>query len=498
LLFRNLGLFAQDTWRVNHRLSLTYGLRWDIDFVPSSLSGPTLPGVTGFNLNDLSQLALAPAGTSPFRTTYGNVAPRLGAAYQLSQRPDWGNVFRAGFGVFFDLASSEVGNIIEISTYPFSSLVFAPGGTFPLSPAAATPPPITVAGLRGSGTLGAIDPNLKLPYTLQWSGAFEQGLGRQQTLTVSYLGSAGRRLIQSFFVFNPNPNFGSASLVTNSATSNYDALQLQFQRRLSQGLQILASYTWAHSIDTASAGSAFGNSANAGVPGLSSALNRGPSDFDIRDAFSAAVTYDIPTPRINAAAKAIIGGWSLQNIIQARSAPPVEVSDQNLAFQNVLADLRPDVILGHPFYLYGAACSSALQAIGSLSPGQGCPGGKGFNPAAFTDPPTDPVTGFPLRQGNLGRNALRGFGATQWDFAIHRDFTIHESLKLQFRAEMFNVLNHPNFGAPSGAFPFAGFGVASQTLAQSLGGGNLGGGGFDPLYQIGGPRSIQFALKLAF
>ena len=482
LLFRNLGLFAQDTWRVTNRLSLTYGLRWDVDFVPSSLSGPSVPAVTGFNLNDLSQLALAPAGVSPFRTTYGNVAPRFGAAYQLSQRPDWGSVLRGGFGVFFDLASSEVGNVVQISSYPFSASVVTGGGTFPLSPTVAAPPPITPAGLS-SGTLGAIDPNLKLPYTLEWSGAFEQGLGRQQTITVSYLGSAGRRLIQSFFVLAPTPNVGSANLVTNTALSSYDALQLQFQRRLSQGLQILASYTWAHSIDTASAGSAFGNSANAGDPALSSDLNRGPSDFDIRNAFSAGITYDIPAPpRMNAVTDTIMRGWSLQNIVLAHSAPPVEVSDQNFAFANVLADLRPDVVPGQPLYQFGPQF----------------PGGKAFNPAAFTDPPIDPVTGIPLRQGNLGRNALRGFGATQWDFAIHRDFLIHDSLKLQFRVEMFNVLNHPNFGSPSGAFPSAGFGVASQMLGQSLSGGNLGGGAFDPLYQIGGPRSIQFALKLVF
>ena len=112
------------------------------------------------------------------------------------------------------------------------------------------------------------------------------------------------------------------------------------------------------------------------------------------------------------------------------------------------------------------------------------------------------MTFVPARQGNLPRNALRGFGATQWDFGVHRDFPIHEPLKLQFRAEMLNVLNHPNFGQPSGFpagdFGFAGFGVANQMLGQSLNNGNLGGGAFSPLYQIGGPRSIQFALKLIF
>jgi hypothetical protein len=119
------------------------------------------------------------------------------------------------------------------------------------------------------------------------------------------------------------------------------------------------------------------------------------------------------------------------------------------------------------------------------------------------DPPLDPTTGLPLRQGNLGRNALRGLGASQWDFAIHRIFPIHESLKLNFRAEIFNLLNHPNFAPPSGFFGSGGFGLSSEMLGQFFSGGrsgegNVGGGAFDPLYQMGGPRSIQVALKLTF
>jgi hypothetical protein len=104
-----------------------------------------------------------------------------------------------------------------------------------------------------------------------------------------------------------------------------------------------------------------------------------------------------------------------------------------------------------------------------------------------------------LRQGNLGRNALRAFGATQWDFGIHRDFPIHESLKLQFRAEMFNVLNHPDFGPPIGDIGDPRFGQSIEMLGQNLSGSaGAGAGAFSPLYQIGGPRSIQLALKLTF
>lgn len=494
LLFRNLGVFAQDAWRISRRMTLTYGLRWDTDFAPSTLSGPRLPAAIGFNLKDLSQLALAPAGTPPFSTRYGNVAPRLGAAYQLTESQDWQTVLRGGFGVFYDLATAETGNILVLSQYPFGATNFLFGAAFPLTSGANAPPPVTPPA-PGAGQLFAFDPKLQLPYTLQWNLALEQGLGSRQNVTATYIGAAGRRLQQTTFVLFPNANFFGAELVTDSAVSNYNALQLQFQRRLSRGLQALASYTWSHSIDTASAGS-LGSLSNALAANNASA-NRGPSDFDVRNAFSAGVTYDVPAPKINRFTNAILRGWSLQTVVQARSAPPVGVSDAAFFELNgsIVADIRPDLVPGQPLYLRGPQY----------------PGGKAFNPAAFTDPPAAPpgpncpAGGCPTRQGTTPRNFLRGFGAAQWDFGVHREFPIHESLKLQFRAEMFNVLNHPNFGPPSGVFLSppnggpAGFGVATQMLGQSLNGPlGLGGGSFDPLYQIGGPRSIQFGLKLQF
>jgi hypothetical protein len=504
LLFKNLGVFGQDTWRIRPRLTITYGLRWDVDFAPSTTSGPNIEAVTGYNLNDLSNLALAPAGTPPFNTRYSNIAPRLGLAYQVSQGPEWQTVLRGGFGVFYDLATSQVGNSFAINAYPYGSSKLVFGGTFPLSSSAAAPAPIVPPNASNFQILYAFDPHIQLPYTLEWNVAVEQALGKQQSLSASYIGSAGRRLLQAVQVSSPNPNLGTAYLQGDTATSDYNALQLQFDRRMSRGLQALASYTWSHSIDDGSAGSS-GSPSNTLPATLNGNANRGPSDFDIRHTFSAGVTYDLAAPKINPFTSAILHGWSLQTFILARSAPPVDVLDTNyslLASSIVQTAVRPDVVPGQPLYLYGARCVAVL--------GPPCvAGGKGFNPAAFTDPPIDPVTMLPTRQGNLGRNALRGFGATQWDFGVHRDFPIHESLKLQFRAEMFNVLNHPNFGPPSGFFLSpqnggpGGFGVSTQTLGQffnggTSGSGNLGGGAFNPLYQIGGPRSIQFAVKLMF
>lgn len=480
LLFRNLGMFAQDTWRLIPRLTLTYGLRWDVDFTPSSLDGPALLGVSGFNPTDLSNLAVAPAGTPPFQTAYGNIAPRLGAAYQVSSSDRWQTVVRGGFGMFYDLATSQVGNTLS-RNYPFGASSFSFGGTFPLDAVAAAPPPITPSGLS-EGLLYAFDPHLKLPYTLEWNATVEQGLGTKQALSVSYIGASGRRLIQSAFVNEPNPNFAAADLIGNTASSSYNALQAQFQRRLSGGLQALASYTWAHSIDDGSTGS-YANGSNALVPGLSANANRGPSDFDIRNAFSAAVTYAIPSPKRKALMNAIVGNWSLNNIFLAQSAPPVDIYYLFLQqIDNANTHVRPDIVPGVPLYLFGSQY----------------PGGKAFNPAAFSKPPIDSTTGLPLRQGNLGRNALRGFDTAQWDLAVHREFPLHEEVKLQFRAELFNVLNHPNFGSPSPTIDRPNFGLSTQMLGQSLSNGLVGAGTLNPLYQIGGPRSIQFALKLMF
>jgi hypothetical protein len=249
---------------------------------------------------------------------------------------------------------------------------------------------------------------------------------------------------------------------------------------------VLSSYTWSHSIDDGSVGT-YGYGSNY-VPGLKASSNRGPSDFDRRNAFSAGLTYDIPAPRTNRFGDSVLEGWSVESVIQTWSGPPVNVYYSTIqTLLGAQTEVRPDTVSGQPLYLYGSQY----------------PGGKAFNPAAFTAPPVDPTTGVPLRQGDLGRNALRGFGAAQWDFAVHRNFPIHESLTLQFRAELFNVLNHPNFAPPIGDLqnPLSlnpQFGLSTETLGQYLGGANVGGGGFNALYQIGGPRSIQFALKLMF
>ncbi len=485
LIFQNFSLFAQDTWRVRPRLTITYGLRWDVDFTPKTSSGPSLPTVVNFN--DASTLALAPLGTPVFDTRYGNVAPRVGVAYQFGQKGGWESVVRGGWGVFYDLATTQflaVGN-----DYPFGARkALSPPGKFPLDPVTAAPPLVSAA----NPTVFAYDPKIKSPYTQEWNLAFEQSLGPGQSLSASYVGAMGRSLLVGEQIIPANANIPSATLTGNYGTSDYHALQLQFQRRLSHGLQALASFSWAHSIDTGSTGAGGLFFSDYYSRQLGANANRGPSDFDIRHSASAALTYDVSPPKLNALANAVLQHWSVENIFQVRSAPPVDVnylSQYSLASATVA--VRPDVAPGIPLYLYGSQYAGGKAFNGT--PGAvtgGCPdGSQSIGP--FCPPPAG-------MQGDLGRNALRGFGAWQWDFAAHRDFPIGERVKLQFRAELFNVLNHPNFGQPEGLLISPAFGLSSQTLGQSLSSTNSGSGGFDPLYQYGGPRSIQFALKLSF
>src|SRR5260370_19611196 len=126
------------------RLTVTYRLRWDVDFSPSTTKGPSLLAVTGFT--NPSTLALASPGQPVFSTRYDNVAPRIGIAYELSQKPGRETLLRGGFGVFYDLATQEIGNQFS-STFPFLASKFSPGGSFPLDPPTAAPPPFPSAAV---------------------------------------------------------------------------------------------------------------------------------------------------------------------------------------------------------------------------------------------------------------------------------------------------------------------------------------------------------------
>jgi hypothetical protein len=393
----------------------------------------------------------------------------VGLAYQLGEPANSQTVLRVGFGIFYDLGYGSLGGVF--SYWPFEASKIIPAASLPLNGSDAAPPPLTTS--LPVGTTIVADPHLKLPLTYQWNAALERSLGKSQALSLTYVGAVGRRLLRVTDLVNPNPNFQFVAVSDNSATSDYNALQVKYERRLSRGLQALASYTFSHSIDTAST-DAFANYLN--TPSLTGNPNvdRGNSDFDIRHSLTAGVTYALPSPQWNTFTHATLGGWSVDAFILARSAPPVNIVGAiNFAAGVALAS-RPNVNPGVPLEIYGSQYA----------------GGKIFNEQAFTPAPRG-------EQGDFGRNVLRGFGATQADVAFQRQFLLTEQLNLRFRAEFFNIFNHPNFGSPNNSLADPLFGHSTETLASSLGSGGANGG-FNPLYQIGGPRSIQLALKLQF
>lgn len=474
-LYTNFSAFGQDEWRVSQRLSLSLGLRWEVNPAPGVTQGLKPYTVQGSSPNTW---ALAPQGTPLWQTSWFNFAPRLGAAYVLRNTPGWETVVRGGGGVFFDTGQQQG----SVGFYGPGFIVFGSflPGSFPVLPVIPTlvNPPVAPYGQPW-----VFPSHLQLPYTLQWNASIEQALGKSQALTLSYVGAHAARLLNWNTVSTPgNPNATSFLFIENGQTSDYDAMQLQFRRRLSQGLTALASYTFSHCIDY-------------GSQNYFLASERGNCDFDVRHNFNVALSYDLPNVGHTGFENAVLHHWGLDDRFTARSGFPVTLNGaaivDSVTGQFFYSGL--DVVPDQPVYLLGANCASVLQGLGDLAPGQGCPGGRALNPNAFSLIPgctplsCPPGTGV----GDAHRNFVRGFGAWQTDLAVRREFSIHERLRLQFRAEAFNIFNHPNFGSINANFGSPTFGQATGTLANSL-------GVLSPLYQMGGPRSIQFALKLIF
>lgn len=472
-VFTDLSAYAQDTWRATPRLSLTWGLRWELDPPPTEVNGNNPFTVQG--LGNPATMTLAPRGTQLWKTTYNNLAPRLGLAYQLSSAPGRAIVLRTGIGVFYDLGNGQAAQGFG-SVFPFVAVKRFADVPFPLNPEQAAPPPFSLT--PPFGTIVTFDPDLKLPRTYQWNIAVEKSLTSTQTVSVAYVAALGRRLLREDALLNPNPNFTVVRVTRNAAHSGYQAMQIQYGRRLSGGLQALASYTWSHSIDNASSDSLSRLQAVVTPMGQGAFPNpdRGPSDFDVRHSLNMAVTYNVPAAHTGSLGRVVLRNWSVDAILRARTATPVNIIIRSdVIGEDLIVELqRPDLIAGAPLYIDDPTVA----------------GGRRINRVAFSET-------IEVRQGTLGYNALRGFGVSQFDLALRRQFNLGERLKLQLKVELFNLFNHPNFGNPVNILSSNLFGQSTQMFGRSLGSGGINGG-LSPLYQIGGPRSTQLALKLQF
>ena len=462
---KNLGLFVQDEWHVLPRLNLSLGLRWDLD-PPPSVSGAQTTTYTG-NINDPSSLGLSQPGAPLYKTTYTDFAPRIGVAVVIHNATGHELVFRGGGGLFYDAIDLNGtyggGTNLGAASQGIYTQAFPLTANQILLPVTVTPP-------YAFNNYPAN--NMVPPYSVQWNASLEQALGQKQSVTMGYVASLGRKLstIQRYSVGQFNPLFSTFYLFTNGPGSNYNALQVKYQRQMDHGLQALASYTWSHAIDWASAD----NAVSAAFP-----LQRGNSDNDVRNNFTAALVYNLPTNYENRVAKAVLGYWNADLWFVARSAFPYE-------------PVGPAVI--DPVTGYEISGELNYNGKQPYVHRTGIPGGRQIDPTVFS------VTTSPLGAGNAPRNFLRGFGENQANFAVQRSFPLYEHSELQFRAEAFNIVNHPAFGtvnttcgvtAPGATCNNVLMGQATNMLASGL-------GGTSSLYQQGGPRSLQFMLRLQF
>ncbi|HEY9284205.1 MAG TPA: TonB-dependent receptor [Pyrinomonadaceae bacterium] len=463
-IFTNFSAFAQDTWRAGERLNLTYGVRWELSPPPREKTG-NLPLNITVRADAAAGPALAPAGTRLWATTYTNFAPRLGVAYQL--RPGAATVLRGGVGIYYDAGGGQAAQVFG-SVPPYTSVRRLNGVLFPLDPSQSSPvgPPAETA----FDTAYAFDYGLRMPYSFQWNVSVEQPVGARQVVGVAYVGAAGRRLFRQTLL-PPSGIFREVRLTTNSAKSDYHSLQFRFHRRLPGRLHAFSTYTWARSADDASADSEVAASfARSDLP-----PQRSASDFDVRHAASAALSYDLPALNFSSLSRALSRGWSLDSIFRARTAAPVNVFVGRSLLSGELIELSsPFVRPGVPLVLEDPAA----------------PGGRRINRAAFE--PLDAQAGTTLE-----RNSLRGFGMWQADVSLRRRLSVAGRASLQLRVDVFNVFNHPNFGDPVADLGSGLFGQSVQMLGASLGSGGVNGG-LSPVYQFGGPRAAQLAVRLEF
>jgi hypothetical protein len=464
-LVPSFSAYAQDTWRLSRRLALTWGLRWEVEPAPRTTRGMALAvgGLT--NLNDATNTYLLPPGRPFYPTSWTNLAPRIGIGWQLFEIAGKPTVLRAGFGRFF--SSAQAG----FEDNGRNHVILADYGNRPLGQQPDLQNPIDTQTIDNSIAVGA-PRGYNLPSIYQWNVTLEQAIG-QQTISIGYVAALGRGLIGDI-AYLPTYAAYSVHVIGNNASSSYNSMQVQMNRRLASRLQILASYTWSHSIDNLSNDLSPSGIQRTLPEYLNPDSNRGPSDFDLRHSVSGAVIVELPGPRGHGLAT-LLQNWRANTIFFARSPLPGDV----------IALLPEDHIVrvaDQPLYLYGSQY----------------PGGKRYNPDAFVEVGGD-------QKGNLGRNTLRGFDAWQVDFALHRQIRIAENVSMEFRAEVFNVLNHPNFANPTDTGYLNSvllnhtpqFGVATAMLANGLSSALIPGE-LNPLFQVGGPRIMQFALRLNF
>lgn len=508
--------FVQDDWKINNRLTVNLGLRYDlfglpaesqgrlVNFLPGQLrvgttAAPAAPP-NGFVQAEGGSLAGVPTVEKTLvPTDKNNLSPRFGFAYLLDK--ELNIVMRGGYGIYYDRLSTRFANT-QLFNYPYFALgvglpgftqTFAspylnipPPSSFPTAatiPSPLSPLAFATVGVPIAGVF--VDPALKTPYVQQFNFGFQWNFANNYLLDVGYVGSKGTHLLQVITlnqpVYNPATNTftnplaastiisanknltGGVQQIQTSSLSNYNSLQMSLTKRFASGLQFLAAYTFGKSIDYYS-GAALNELAN--IPGdqVDWRSNRGRSDFNREHRFVVSGVYDLPKFKdSNSAVKAIFGNWEVAGIAVFQTGLPFSVVDSNDTTLINRANYNP-AFTGTDIYTSGDV-GDRLNGFFNTS---------AFVRSAFGQATFDPNRPF----GNTPRNLLTGPGQKNIDISFIKFIPFSEKLRGELRAEMFNVFNWVNYANPNNNISGANFGRIERAAT--------------------GPRVIQLAFKLNF
>jgi outer membrane receptor protein involved in Fe transport len=477
----NLGFFAQDEIRVRPNLTITAGLRWEY-FSPLSEKHNLLS-----NFDASGNLVQVGSPTLPllYHRDLNNFGPRLG----ISWSPRGRTVVRAAYGIYYDYTPqnnmiANYTNSAGVATNPVPSLSSSPyfvgAQDFNSGPwnGTATGPVFTPTVFPQS--IFVTDPGLRTPYVQSWNLNIQREVTHALAFEIGYVGSKGTRLTRLYDANqgrDPNintpayPQYAAVDVFSGSANSTYHGLQTTVRFQQFHGFSGFSTYTFSKSLDGASDGINF-NFANAAFPQDSTnlAAEKGPSTFDTRHRWTTLFNYAVPD--IHHLPHLLGTGWQLNSIITVQSGRPINIiTDAGGVNSNFVQ--RPDVVPG------------VSPILPNWTPTTGY-----LNPNAFAYPAVtaaDPNGYF----GNLGRDQIFGPGFWNYDFSTTKNFQFRERFQLQFRAEFFNIFNHPNFALPSNVVSpgSSTAGLITQTPDVAQGNPGLGGGG---------PRVMQFGLRLQF
>jgi len=465
------GLYVADDWRVNGKLTFNLGMRWEYYSPYSEVANrwSNFDAATGTilvaGLNGVSN-------TAGVRRDFREFAPRFGFAYQLTQR----SVVRGGYGIFFN-PNGTGGAALRLDRHPPFGPIYSvsPGDEFVATRISDGFPPAPVPNFAGlsnpSGSVIGVIPSFRSAYAQQFNLTFEREIAPANLLLkAAYVGNLGRRLGTTYNLnqavpgpgatsprrpfYGLRPNLADVTYQVSDGLSNYNAFQLTVEKRLSQGLSMLLGYTWSHSIDNT--GTEFGGGTGTPQDPRFRNRDRGNSASDLRERFTLAYTYSLPAGKgrrfLNhgGAGNLVLGGWQTNGFVTLQTGLPFTPALQTTTV-NTGTGSRPDRI----------ASGSSPSDQRSIN--------RWFDVTAFSTPA-------PFTYGNAGRDILFGPGRINFDMSLFKDFPVRETIKLQFRAEAFNIFNTPQFGLPNGSI-----GSPQAPVISSI---------------VGNPRQLQLALLL--